>query len=62
MTVTQYGSTGKERDQAETAVPDQSTIAMRLDPKASSVVVTSADGKVSGSVLVNRDDLQSACR
>ena len=60
VTVTQYGSKGKERDQAETAVPDQSTVAVRLDPKASSVVVTSADGKVSGSVLVNRDDLRSA--
>ena len=60
VTVTQYGSTGKERRQAETVVPDQSTVAVRLDPKASSVVVTSAAGKVSGSVLVNRDDLRAA--
>ena len=60
VTVTQYGSKGKERDQAETVVPDQSTVSVRLDPKASSVVVTSAEGKVSGSVLVNRDDLRSA--
>ena len=60
VTVTQYESSGKERDRAETAVPDQSTVAVRLGPKASSVVVTSADGKVSGSVLVTRDDLRSA--
>ena len=60
VTVTQYESSGKERDRAGTAVPDQSTVAVRLDPKASSVVVTSADGKVSGSVLVTRDDLRSA--
>ena len=60
VTVTQYGSRGKERDQAETVVPDQSTVAVRLDPKTSSVVVTSAASKVSGSVLVNRDDLRAA--
>lgn len=60
VTVSQYGSRGKERDQAATAVHDQSTVALRLDPRASSVVVTSADGKVSGSVLVNRNDLRSA--
>ena len=60
VTVTQYGSKGKQRDQTQTVVPDKSTIAVRLDPGASSVVVTSADGKVSGSVLVNRRDLRSA--
>ncbi len=60
VTVSQYGSKGKKREQAETVVPDQSTVALRLDPEASSVVVTSADGKVSGSVLVNRRDLRSA--
>ncbi len=60
VTVAQYGSKGKQRQLAQTVVPDQSTIAVRLDPKASSVVVTSSDGKVSGSVLVNRRDLRSA--
>ncbi len=60
VTVTQYGSQGNERDQTETVVPGQSTVAVRLDPNTSSVVVTSAASKVSGSVQVNRDDMRAA--
>ena len=60
VTVTQYGSKGKKGHQAETVVPDRSTVPVRLDAQASSVVVTSSAGKVSGSVLVDRGGLRSA--
>jgi hypothetical protein len=41
-------------------VPEPEHGRVRLDPKTSSVVVTSAASKVSGSVQVNRDDLRAA--
>jgi hypothetical protein len=60
VTVTQLGRLGKQLREGSVVVPNQSTIATQLDPTAGSVVVTSADGKVAGSVLVNRNNLRSA--